>query len=675
MKPKVSIIIPVYNVGSYLARCLDSVINQTYRNIEIVIINDGSKDESLSICKYYCGIDPRIKLITQNNKGLSGARNTGIDNASGDYICFVDSDDWIERDYVSFAIDIINRTNVSLVVLGYYNSDDLGSRIVNKGWLDKKETVFAHDEALYLLVEDQQIKSHAWDKVYHRNLFNTIRFPDGKNYEDLFIMHVIFDACSEIAISKQPKYHYYNREDSIARNYKTKNILDYFEAEFQRRSYMEVMHPELVALQNTKLMELLLSYYPKFGKSMSDSKVKYAKEYLIFKKYIEKIQMFYSYKHENFTVNKYNVMYKAFSLHKLTYKFISPIANAFISRIKRSKHKFAIKIILYKSKDFVRILGSAAKKKKYILIGIPEYDNLGDVAIGYAEQLFMRNNLPDGYELLVISENNFSKYIRRIKKAVNREDVIFIQGGGNFGNQYFDQEQLRRKIIISFPNRIILMPSTFFMSSMEKTAKKYAAFYNKANITIFVREQYSYNYMKRYFSNKIFLVPDIVLSLENLTPSCELRSGIGVCLRNDIESKISTSEKTKIKDSLFKIADTISVFDTCINMPVTEDRQDEALHACWKDISRYKLVVTDKLHTLIFCVLTRTPCIALSNYNYKIKGTYTWFKDLDYVAYLDDFEQIEVLAQKFIREENFTLYPDLRDKFIPLVLEVRGKIQ
>ena len=109
MNGKVSIIVPVYNVQKYLARCIESLICQTYGNIEIILVNDGSTDGSEDICKEYKNIDNRIIVINQKNAGLSVARNTGIENASGDYLCFVDSDDWVELDYVSFGLDVYKR--------------------------------------------------------------------------------------------------------------------------------------------------------------------------------------------------------------------------------------------------------------------------------------------------------------------------------------------------------------------------------------------------------------------------------------------------------------------------------------------------------------------------------------------------------------------------------------
>lgn len=672
MEQKVSIIIPVYNVDRYVGRCLDSVVNQTYKNIEIIIVNDGSTDHSIDICKEYANKDERINLITQKNKGLSGARNTGIEHATGDYLCFVDSDDWLELDYVSFAMNIICEEKVSLIGLGYYNSNDNVSKINHKGWIDKQAVILDRDEAMKLLVEDIKINSHAWDKVYSAHLFQNVRFPEGKNYEDIFIMHDIFNSCDKIAISSQPKYHYYCRDNSIARDYKSKNILDYFESEFKRLEFLKDNYSTLVPLQNTKLMELLLSYYPKFSEKGDLNKEDYSNYKEKFVKYSEVIVSVYNQSHEDFTNKKFKAMYKVFCLNRKLFKVISPIANEGIQKVKNSKYKSRIKAELSQSIDFKKTARMMSDKKKYVLIGIPEYDNLGDVAIGYAEIQYLKNQVPAEFDLLVVTENNFWKYFLELKKCITKDDVIFIQGGGNFGNQYYDQERIRRKVIKTFKNLIVLMPSTFYMLDWNKNIKQYSKLYNRNNIALIAREKYSCDLMEKAFTCKTALVPDIVLSLPSMNFKNN-RSGIGLCLRNDVESKLSLLDKIGVKEKLFNLVDVIFTFDTCINMPVKRNEQEEVLQHCWEEISKYKLVITDKLHAMIFCALTGTPCIALGNYNHKISGVYKWIEELDYITYLENIDDIDNIVRNYIEADCQYNFKRLLSEFKPLEKIIKGE--
>lgn len=653
---KVSIIVPVYNVDRYLIRCLDSIVNQTYKNIEIILVNDGSTDESLKICRQYEYLDKRIILIDQNNMGLSGARNTGISRATGDYLCFVDSDDWLELDYIKFALDIVQRADVPLVVFGYYNSTDFTDLITYKGWLNKDFIVLSKEEALYELIKDMKINSHAWDKLYRRDLFNECRFPIGRNFEDIFIMHRVFDCCDKIALSVQPKYHYYVRPESIARDIKCKNVIDYLDAQLERSKFVEEFYPQYINLQNTKLMEAYLTYFPKFRKRNASSDIEYNDLRKKIKNIRYIIQSSYNKGHEQFTQLKYKFMYKLYALNDRLFFLMSPIARNMLEKIKVSKCKSVIKRIAYKDENFKEYAKNYSNCKRAVLIGLPEYDNLGDIAIGYAEIKFIQSLGLKESQIFCITESNFWKYFKTVKKSISKKDLILIQGGGNFGNQYPDQEKLRKKIIKNFSNQIILMPSTFYLLDEEKTIKHYVKLYNRKNITLIARERCSYEKLKKYFSCRVSLSPDIVLSLPALKRENE-REGIALCLRNDVESKLSVHDKDVIKQELYKIDGKIYTFDTCINMSrVSFNNYENELHNALKDISKYKLVVTDKLHAMIFCALTSTPCVAIGNYNHKVKGVVDWLKNNSYVHYMDNISKVSQIVKSIDLDSEFEFY-------------------
>ena len=668
MKEKVSIIVPVYNVESYLPRCIESLINQTYKNIEIILINDGSTDSSLAICEDYSKKDDRIIFINQSNGGLSAARNAGIDCSSGEYICFVDSDDWVELDYVQFCLDLLVDSSSEIAVVGSFDSYDEKDEYNTKGWVDKDYIAYDKSSAMRLLIEDVHIKSHAWDKMFQKDLFKDIRFPVGKNFEDIFIMHELFNKAKTIVLSKQPKYHYYIRSNSIARNYKTKNILDYFDAHFGRLDFLNDFYPDLIKMQHTKLMELLLSYYPKFKRNGAKNAEEYSRQKIEFIDYQSRIIDQYEHGHEPFTEDKYKYMYKVFSVNKFLFSIASPFGIECINRIKHSKYKNIVKLLLHKDTNFVELLNSYRGKKKYVLIGVPEYDNLGDIAIGYSEEHFIANHKSEGGELLVVTELNFWKYFKHLKAVISEEDIICIQGGGNFGNQYPDQEKIRRKIISNFNNTIILMPSTFYLIDEEKNAKKYSKFYNRKNITVFAREIYSYNIIKKYFTCNISLCPDIVLSLPIVDYGHE-RKGIGVCLRNDIESKLSISERNDIKKQLLCKFPYLFQFDTCVRMTVPYLSQEGILHECWQDISKYEIVVTDKLHAMIFCHITKTPCVVIGNYNHKIKGVYEWVKESGNIIFAKDNSSILESVEALVHNSNKII--NLEEQFIGLTQIVK----
>ena len=672
MTSKVSIIVPVYNVEQYIERCLNSIVSQTYANLEIILVDDGSTDSSGNICKKYSEKDKRIKYIYQENKGLSGARNAGIDNSTGDYLCFIDSDDWVERDYLMSAMKIFDNDKVDIAIFGYFISSENDDKISTKGWLNKEFKIVDKNTALKLLVEDININSHAWDKIFKKELFKTVRFPVGKNFEDIFIMHEIFNSCEKIAISKQPKYHYFERENSIARNYNTKNVLNYFEAEWCRYEYLINNNFELQKLQIMKMMELVLSYYPKrkFNKNMPKHIVKKYNDEL--KNYYKKINDLYKKCDVGFDNKKYYYMYKIYKKCRLLYKIVYAPLVKIIYHAKNSKYKEQLKTFLYKNKDFELKIDDYKKYKKIVLIGLPEYDNLGDIAIGYAECEFINNNKSKEYTFLPITEKCFEKYFSKIKKIINCDDIILIQGGGNFGNQYYDQERIRKKIISSFKkNKKYLMPSTLFFKDNKR--KRFIKRYNKSKMGIFFREKYSYEMGKQFFKNDIYLVPDIVLSLDNQESKNYKREGIAVCIRKDIERKISKDDEKRIKDCIFMNKDILYTFDTCNKSTNKYEDYKTIINNIFKEISSYELVITDKLHCMIFCFLTNTPCIVIENYNHKIKGVYEWIKENPNITLCKNLDDISTMIKQKINNQNCYGLINLNNKFKDLKKIISGE--
>ncbi|MFR1301453.1 glycosyltransferase family 2 protein [Eubacterium callanderi] len=201
---KISIIIPVYNAELYLKTCIDSVINQTYQNLEIILINDGSIDQSLKICLEYAQKDERIIVIDlEKNSGQSNARNLGLEKSSGDYLGFVDSDDWIDLDMYGYLADLIKKTNSDIAKIG--NSKVYQEKISRN---DKKErvSIYKNSQILkrFLLKDDYTL----CNKLYKRFLFENIKFETGTIYEDMLPLYKIMNQCKKMVESNQIKYFY-----------------------------------------------------------------------------------------------------------------------------------------------------------------------------------------------------------------------------------------------------------------------------------------------------------------------------------------------------------------------------------------------------------------------------------------------------------------------------------
>lgn len=243
MTEKITIIIPAYNIECYLNKCIESIVKQTYKDIEIIIVNDGSTDNTSKMCDIWKNKDNRIKYIYKNNGGLSSARNSGLNIATGKYIVFIDSDDFIENNMIEVLYNNIknNDADISICNRYYYYEKDNQSRLrfehVNKIInMDKKE-------ALINLMNFSYFDMSAWCKMYKKELFNDIRFPEGKYCEDYYIMYKLFDKTNKIVYDSRPLYYYLQREGSITK--KKELLLDYVYASEEQMEYISKKYPEL----------------------------------------------------------------------------------------------------------------------------------------------------------------------------------------------------------------------------------------------------------------------------------------------------------------------------------------------------------------------------------------------------------------------------------------------
>lgn len=214
MDEKISIIVPIYNVEKYLGECLDSLINQTYTNLEMILVNDGSTDNSLEIAQEYSLKDSRIKLFSKTNGGLSDARNFGLKQATGDYIGFLDSDDKVFNNIYEVLLKLIKENNSDMSMCSYLRSDEE---------YDKNEIIVNTFEIkdIYNDIILDKINAHVWDKLFKKNVFDDITFPYGLHFEDLAIFYKLAFKMKKITISNEKLYWYrVDRKDSITQDNK-----------------------------------------------------------------------------------------------------------------------------------------------------------------------------------------------------------------------------------------------------------------------------------------------------------------------------------------------------------------------------------------------------------------------------------------------------------------------
>lgn len=220
MNDLISVIVPIYKVENYICKCIESIINQTYSNIEIILVDDGSPDNCPAICDSYCKKDKRIKVIHKENGGLSDARNAGLDFAKGKYILFIDSDDYIKPEMIELMYKTIISDNSDMVICNYELADEDGKII-----LRKRDKIFDSDKKNILINEETFWNNcHDYDylyyviscnKLYKNKIFENIRYKKGAVHEDEIILHKIVGKCNKISCIADKLYIYINHKNSI----------------------------------------------------------------------------------------------------------------------------------------------------------------------------------------------------------------------------------------------------------------------------------------------------------------------------------------------------------------------------------------------------------------------------------------------------------------------------
>lgn len=286
------------------------------------------------------------------------------------------------------------------------------------------------------------------------------------------------------------------------------------------------------------------------------------------------------------------------------------------------------------------------------------YQNLGDMAITLAQREFIKAALPDA-DIVWISNDDTYRAIRVIKRFIKSTDLITVIGGGNMSDSYIHLETQRRHVVKSFQkNRVVLFPQTMFYNQTRIGVKEQqiskTVYQSHPDLIMFARENNSYNRMKVAFPTvNVCLAPDIVLSLNKREPVL-LRKGVLCCIRSDKESDFTEQQRTAILSAVEEKYSNVMVTDT---VDVSKEECTEAcfeatLNEFWNKIKMAELVVTDRLHCMIFCAITNTPCIAIDNANQKVSGVYH--------DWLEAFEQIHLVS---------------KEEAIPFIINYSGEVQ
>ena len=286
---------------------------------------------------------------------------------------------------------------------------------------------------------------------------------------------------------------------------------------------------------------------------------------------------------------------------------------------------------------------------KIILMGTPHHANIGDLAIAYAEEKIIKQLFPNT-KLYIMQEEKLDVCAKRVKNYIKKDDIILLHGGGNIGDTYVTPEQGRREVISSYPaNKIIIFPQTAYFEN-EKELDISKKIYNAHNnLIIMAREKRSYDFMKKHFYNaKIYLTPDIVMSLKEISDI--KRSGALLMFRRDKEKTLGNEKTDSIVYYIKEHFNTYKITDMNIGTEVvnniSEKMRKEILESKFKELQSAELVITDRLHGMVFSAITETPCVVFDSLTHKIVESYDWLKNLGYIQMCNDINNLEECIKK-----------------------------
>lgn len=240
---KISVIVPVYKVEQYLNRCIRSIVDQTYQNLEIILVDDGSPDNCGAMCDLWAQKDPRIKVIHKENGGSGAARNTALDAATGDYIAFVDSDDYICPEMLQHLLQLL-KDGADIAECGYRNTDN---DFLNFDTSHPQISSFDPENAMLLHIRDKHFRQIIWNKLYSRNVIGDIRFVDGKKIDDEFWTYRVLGNAKKLIQSSKVCYAYRQQNTSAMHSMSVQNHLQVLEAKVLRHEYIKESFPALAS--------------------------------------------------------------------------------------------------------------------------------------------------------------------------------------------------------------------------------------------------------------------------------------------------------------------------------------------------------------------------------------------------------------------------------------------
>lgn len=679
----VSVILPNYNGEKFLKESIKSVLEQSYSNVELIIVDDGSTDNSRNIIESFH--DSRIKTIyLQKNGQICMALNMGLKAACGEYIARIDSDDIWERRKLEKQIQVLENDEQIGVCFSYVNLINDQGEIVNNAYQETynlfRPKFKTQKEWLHFFVFSGNCLSHP-SAVIKRSVLEkvgkyNISFIQAQDYE--LWMRIVLQYNLFVIPEELVKYRWIpDAKQNISANTEKNNTRFYNE-------YILAVYRLFNSITDSDFQLFFRDYFiNKAAKSRLEILcekaflcLKYDRTQRLYPIGMEILErIFREEEGVDLLAEQYGFTIKDFYKLNIHHIFNDTLIlmkmdqyRQRIESLEAEINRTAIKVEkrvraeyentkswkvtepLRKGGRKIRNVKKNIQPVKFYLLGTEDYGNLGDHAIAIAENQFLKYYFPD-IELIEIPASQYFSRKEELLCTIRKKDIIIGHGGGNIGNQYPVAESIRRDFIQSWPeNQIIIFPQTICftnqLDNMEAEIEKTQKIYNAHNrLMFFARERKSYYFAKNHFKCDIHLVPDIVLFMQ-MNKHLPRKEQILLCLRRDVEKVITQDEERNIKTVLNNLSGNICSVDTQKEYNISVHERSEEVNKLLDLMRSSRLVITDRMHGMIFAAITGTPCIALDNYNSKIKGTYEWIKELSYIYYLEDMSQLPKVAEK-----------------------------
>ncbi len=668
---KISVVVPVYNVKEYIDDCLESLVQQTLSDIDIILVDDGSTDGSGVICDEYSLKYNSVRVIHKTNGGLGSARNVGLEAAIGKYVYFIDGDDSLKKNALEKLFELAEEKSLDVILFSAECfSDGLG---INYNANEYKRTKYLREimtgKDLFLgLFQEHEYYASIPLRLYRTEYLQekSYRFPETIIHEDeIYAYWSLIQAQRAICIGDR----FYNRrfragsimtskkayDSSVGYIYTWKEVI---------KSLDELSDWEIddigkaIEFANSRLSIAIGLYAEAFDRNERDS----------LKPCIKEIQALIDSSNKKLIRSKSEWL---FLTNPNIYRFLIRLYSMKSSMKNRWLEYLEI-FELYS--ELLKIKGIHRKKGCVaILIGTPTHGNLGDQAIVLAEKK-MLSKIDNIGGVVEISSKNYLRNPDLIQSFVDHNDLVIIDGGGSMGTLWVNNEYRFRDVVSRFHNNnIYIFPQTIYYGDEgweQHVLKESKVVYSRHNkLTIFCRDYSSYFFAQRMFiNNEVIYVPDIVLSLYPWKTDCNRQNKVLVCFRDDIESTGSNQVKVGILKKVDELAAKVEKTSTLTGGYINKCNRQNELRGKLEEFSSAKLVITDRLHAMIFCALTGTPCLAIDNVSKKVSGTYEWIKELSYIKMIstnDSTEDID-LYKLIENADHFSDHLQIADKYIEM---------